>query len=411
MHWLVGGYMWLFVHRPFEYYPALGDLQIERVYMIVLLLAWLISSGKEFRPNRLHAALAVFALAMLFCWIASAWRDETWETIESYLKVLVFYLIVVTTVRDEAGLRRLLASYLIANSLYMAHSLLEYFYGRVEYRMGIRRLIGVDITYHDSNAFASTMLLAMTMALPFWKGARSFGRLLLAGGTAVGGLCIFLTGSRAGFLGLIVVGLFLSWSSRYRMRVMLLVFAAGCAGVVALPGSLQDRFMTIIDSSRGPKNAQQSAQGRLKGLLDGLALWDRSPAVGVGPGAFGMATGKGFNPHNLCGQLLGEMGTLGALAFASLLWAFWRNSREARRLRRSPELGPDFPAEVARAVGLDVVLLLIQGLAGHNLYRYNWVWLAAFQVIALRCLRTRSAVAPSLRPALPATARPRLATA
>ena len=30
MIWMLGGYMWLFVHRPFEVWPWLGDLQIER---------------------------------------------------------------------------------------------------------------------------------------------------------------------------------------------------------------------------------------------------------------------------------------------------------------------------------------------------------------------------------------------
>ncbi len=383
MQWLVGGYMWLFVHRPFEYYTALGDLQLERVYMIVLLLAWLMSPEKEFWPNRLHGALAAFLLAMIACWVASAYRDKTWETIESYLKVMVFYLILVTTVRDEAGLRRLLAMYLVATGLYMSHSILEYLHGRYEARMGINRMIGVDVTYHDSNSFASTLLLAMTMTLPFWKGARGRRRLLLLAGTGAAATCIFLSGSRAGFLGLV--------------------------GVVALPGSLQDRFMSIVDSSRGPGNARASAEGRLIGLLDGIKLWERSPAVGVGPGAFGLATGSGMNAHNVYGQVLGEMGTVGVVALAGLLWSFRANAKEARR-RRLAAPGPDFPAEVARAVGLAVVLMLLQGIAGHNLYRYTWVWLAAFQAVALRCLRTRLAPAPAFGPAR-TTAVPRLATA
>ncbi len=408
MQWLVGGYMWLFVHRPFEYYPVLGDLQLERVYMIVLLLTWLMSPEKEFRPNRLHGALAAFLLGMIVCWVASGYRDQTWETVESYLKVMVFYLILVTTVRDEAGLRRLLAMYLVATGLYMAHSLLEYVNGRYEARMGINRMIGVDVSYHDSNSFASTLLLAMTMALPFWRGAKGRRRLLLMAGTGAGALCIFLSGSRAGFLGLVVVGLFLAWSSRHRLRVLLLLFVAGMVGVVALPGTLQDRFMTIIDSSRGPSNARSSAEGRIQGLLDGIKLWERSPFVGVGPGAFGLGTGSGMNAHNVYGQVLGEMGTIGIAALAGMLWSFRANCKEARRRRRAPA-GADFPAEVARAVGLAVVLMLLQGLAGHNLYRYTWVWLAAFQAIALRCLRRR-APAPTAQPAWPAAV-PRLATA
>ncbi len=399
MQWLLGGYMWLFVHRPFEYYPSLGDLQMERIYVILMLLTWLAYPAKEFRPNRLNGALAVFTLAMIGCWVASAYRDDTWDTIETYLKVILFYAIVVTSVRDEPGLRRLLASYLVANGLYMAHSMLEYLNGRYEYRMGINRMIGVDVTFNNPNAFAATLLLALTMTLPFWKSAGKNLRMGLAAYVGCAATCVFLTGSRAGFLGLIVVGLFLSWSSRYRVRVLMLLAGAGCVGVVALPGSLQDRFMTIIDSSRGPKNAQSSAEGRIAGLLDGIKLWERSPVVGVGPGAFPYAVGSGMNPHNLYGQVLGEMGSVGVLTLAGMLWAFRANGREARQRRRSPALGPDFPAEVVRAVGLSVVLLLVQGLAGHNLYRYNWAWLASFQVVAIRCLRQRPAFDPAALPA------------
>ena len=55
-------------------------------------------------------------------------------------------------------------------------------------------------------------------------------------------------------------------------------------------------------------------------------------------------------------------------------------------------------------MAVTVLLLLFTGMAGHNLYRYNWVWLAAFQAIALHCVRARAAApallpAPRLRPA------------
>jgi O-antigen ligase len=405
MIWLLGGYMWLFVHRPFEYYPALGDLQLERVYMVLMLVVWLVTPGKQFAFNRLHVALAVFTIAMLACWAASPYRDLTWDTLENYLKVLVFYVLVVTTVHDERGLRRLVAMFLVAVGLYMAHSMLEYVHGRYEWRMGIRRMIGVDLTYRDPNAFASTLLLSLPLTVPFWKSGTKQVRLLLTGFTAAVSLCVFLTGSRTGFVGLAAAAVLLSWSSRYRARVLLLLAFAGAVGIVALPGELQDRFLTIIDPSRGPENARESAEGRMTGLMDGLRLWEQSPLVGVGPAAFGNATGRGFNAHNLYGQVLGEMGTVGAVALAGLLLAYFANGREARRRARALR-GNDLAADVCQAVGRTILLLLLLGCAGHNLYRYNWLWLAAFQAVALGCLRHRSAAAAApagrlRRPAAP----------
>ena len=31
---------WLFVHRPFEVWPILGAIQLERVYVLITLVCW-----------------------------------------------------------------------------------------------------------------------------------------------------------------------------------------------------------------------------------------------------------------------------------------------------------------------------------------------------------------------------------
>ena len=76
MHWLLGGYLRLFVHRPFEYYPALGDLQLERGYMLLLLGCWVVTPNKAWLPNRLYAAFLAFTAALALCWFASPYRDR-----------------------------------------------------------------------------------------------------------------------------------------------------------------------------------------------------------------------------------------------------------------------------------------------------------------------------------------------
>lgn len=416
MLWLLGIYMWMFVHRPFEYYPALGDLQVERVYMILMLVVWMVAPGKGLTLNRLHGALAALTAAIVVCWLASPWREQCGDVVETHLKVMVFYVIFVTSVRDADGLRKMLTAFLVANGLYMAHSAVEFVNGRHEFRMGIVRMVGVDATYRDPNSFASTLLLSLVMTLPFWPRAKTLSaRLpLLAFGLPSCG-CIMLTGSRTGFVGLAVVGLFAVFVSKANKFVILPLAAAAVLGVLALPGPLQDRFLTLVDPSRGPANAQESAEGRLMGLTDGLELFENSPVVGVGPYAFPLATGKGFNPHNLYGQVLAETGLLGSLAFLTLLACFWLNYREVRRLYQAhPGWPRDFVWHACRATGLAVILLLFLGMAGHNLYRYIWIWLAAFQAVAVHCAREKARAAarpPVRRPVrVPYTPGPRRST-
>jgi O-antigen ligase len=400
MIWLLGGYMWLYVHRPFEIWPSLGALQIERVYMLVMLGVWLAWPDKGWVPNRIHAALVFFTAVLTASWLASPYMDQPIcaDTVENYFKVIVFYLLVITTVRDERGLRMLLILFLLAVGLYMAHSMLEYVNGRYQWRMGVRRMIGVDVTYNDPNAFASGLLYTLPLTMPLWASRPSRGlRVLLVCYTLGVCACVALTGSRGGFVGLCVFGL-LAMLVTVRRKLLVLVlagfFGVAVLGVaaVALPADLQNRYLTLIDSSYGPKNAQESAKGRMDGFMFGIEAWEKSPLLGHGPRGFDFATGRLGGAHNLYGQVLSEMGALGALALAALVLCYALNWLEVWRVYRSdPNRPRGLAFHVSRAIGLDIVLMLMLGWGGHSLYRFHWQWFAVFQAIAVHCIRNRSA--------------------
>jgi len=400
MIWLLGGYMWLFVHRPFEIWPTLADLQVERAYMLLMIAYWAVQPNKGWLPNRIHAGLVVFTLVITAAWVASPYMGLPYcaTIMEDYYKVLVFYVLVVTSVRDEDGLRKLLTLYLIAVALYTGHSFWEYLHGRCQWRMGVRRMIGVDQSLGDANGFAANLDYTLPLLLPFWLSRpRWWVKTLLIGYTLLAYTCILLTGSRTGLLGVLLCTLMCLFSvGRIKTALGLIVALAVAAPVVyaALPEDLQLRYMTIIDPSVGPANAEESAEGRINGLVYGFEAWQRSPLLGFGPGGFKFAEDQPIGTHNIIGQTISETGAAGAAAFLFLLACFWLNGREARRLRReNPELRKTFASQVVRSVGLILVLLLFHGQAGHNLFRYYWVWFGAFQAIGLHCLRQRAALA------------------
>jgi len=391
MHWVLGGYLWLYIHRPFEFWPALGNLQFERLYMIGTLLCWLFYPGKRVVSNRLHLAFALFSLALVLCWLVSPYGDDGTKTVEDFFKVAVFYFLLITTVHDERTLRLMLLIYLTAVGIYMAHSFAEFLHGRHVFRMGIRRLIGVDSTYNDPNTFSATLLYSLPLTLPLWA-EKPQGKLRMALVAYVGLslVCMLLTGSRGALVGLGCLAVMLLGVSRRRGMLFVLLAVAIPVGWSLLPAELHDRFTTLIDPSVGPANAQESAEGRTKGIVDGLRLWGRSPVTGFGPNSFGKAVGHGFQAHNLYGQTLGELGSLGAIALLGMLLAFALNAWEVRRLARNYGWKEAFPDRLSQAVSLSVLLMLVMGFGSHNLYRYTWMWFGAFQGIALHCLRLRS---------------------
>jgi hypothetical protein len=457
MIWLLIGYMWLFVHRPFEVWPSLGAWHLERAYMVVTLawwlaqgagspkggrfhlcvlgfilaalgtwgqcpfeiwpdlgtfriervamivmLVWFLASGAGAPAgNRLHLGFLGFILALLASWAQCPFADCGDTTVDNYLKYAIFYVLLATSVRNRQDLYRILVGYAGVMFVFMLHSLREYWCGRVLYAQGIARLQAVGLTF-DSNDFAGLIVCSMPLVWVLWQHWP--GWLKRAGILAyicLSGVCVVLTGSRMGFVGMILAGLLATLASRRRWRMLALYPVLLAAVWTVLPQEKQDRFMTLLDPSRGPKNAIGSAGNfRFSGLERALPLFAERPLCGFGPQSFGVATGKHVMPHNLYGQLLAELGLAGALAFAAILWGVARNAFEAWRLAGSFPAGrSSLPWQTVLASSAAFLLLLIMAWGFNFLFWHVWLWFGGFQLVALHCLREQAAAATAADPA------------
>jgi len=84
-------------------------VQIERVYMLLMIVYWAVQPNKGWLPNRIHAALAFFLLVVTAAWLGSPYAGlpVCQDVVENYYKIIVFYLLVVTSVRNPSDLRKL----------------------------------------------------------------------------------------------------------------------------------------------------------------------------------------------------------------------------------------------------------------------------------------------------------------
>ncbi|MBX9582880.1 MAG: O-antigen ligase family protein [Gemmataceae bacterium] len=393
MRWLLVGYMFLFIDRPFEVWPWLGDLHVERAYMLFTLAVWLVYPGKRFLPNAQHAAYAAFAAAVLLAWGMSPWAAQGQHVVEDWLKIVVFYVLLVTTIHDEEGLKHVAVGFLVVMGLYLLHSLREYLGGKYTFRMGIARMVGVDSTLGDPNSFGASIVLALPIVAAVWKaglGGR-VGRLLMTGYVGLSCLCVLLTGSRGSLMTLVLWFLIVIAGSRHRLAYLSGFVLAAPLAYLALPDSLQNRFETIVNPEVGPESARVSGEGRIQGFFMGMDLWAANPLTGIGPGAWRPATGSSAESHSLYGQLAGELGTAGVVTFLGVLAAFAANVRAVGAARHSfPDHRDDLVYGLGRAVGVSVFLLLFLGAMGHNLFRFTWLWYGGFLVIARYCAARRA---------------------
>ena len=295
MIWLLVGYMWLFVHRPFEFWPWLGALHVERVYMLFTIAYWAFCAEKTWTRNRVTWGIGGLAAAVVLATLYSPYTDLGNPAVEGWFKVLVFYFLVLSSVGDERGLRTLIVAFVAITGIYELHCFREYLCGRGGFAMGIWRMIGVDTSLGDANSFAASVNYGIPMLLPVLALARKrWHYLVIAAAAALACLCILLTGSRTGFACLVLLAGGVALASKYRIRLTVLTLAAAPLIWFSLSDRLEKRYETLIDPSVGPANAQESAESRKVFFRIAVDIWKQHPVLGVGPGCFLVVSGVGL---------------------------------------------------------------------------------------------------------------------
>lgn len=397
MIWLLIGYIWLFIHRPFEEWPWLGAMRIERMYMIMVIGVWVLSGPALIRWNRIYTGFILLTGVVLTSWLASPYPTHGEWSVENYLKYLVFFVLLVTSVRNTNDLRMILLGYVGAVGIFMAHSMREAFAGRINWdSQGVHRMVGVGNTFSHPNDFAGLITMSLPFVYPLWFEARKWwhkGAILAYVGLTV--WCVIRTNSRMGMCGILMAGLLLVLVSGpvWRRRLLFLSPLLLVALWWIIPVETRNRFYTLIDPSSANAAAQASSgRFRYSGFERGLRLMGERPLLGYGPGTSAVAAGEGSQAHNTYGQVLGELGLVGTAAFLMILFAIGKNALESRRIASHlPWNADQLPYRMVLAATGAYVLALFMGWGLHFFFWHIWLWFGAFQAMAIACLHQQAA--------------------
>lgn len=393
MIWLLIGYMYLFIHRPFEIWEWLGALRIERVYMLLTIAYWAIAVPKRWTPNKINVGIFLFALSFCLSTTFSQYVGFGDQGVQDWLKILVFYILVMTSVSRREDFRLLIVAFIVIAVIFELHSLREYFNGRGVSRMGTWRMIAVNGTLSDPNSLAATTNTFIPMLLPLTVFAKQrWQKLTILGLLFLFIIVIFYTGSRSGLIALACLALGGNLCTKYRWKILPLAVLLPILLWYFLPEDLQNRYRTIIDPTVGPASAQASADSRSEFFWVATKVWKRQPIFGVGPYGFKTASGVGHAPHSLYAQTISDFGTVGVIAFGTLILCFGLNYWQARKIYYTIDADPwaKFHFYVILACSIGVLQLLLLGFAGHNLLRFTWIWYAAFSALGFKFLVQRS---------------------
>jgi O-antigen ligase len=394
-------YIFLVIERPWESIRYLEGIPLERTFAIVMIIVALaVGKFKIVRSPTNKWVYGLLALHFLLAPFAFNTTDAIDQGIE-YAKMVVLYLLMLSVADDEETLKMLIKAYVFTMLFYMLHSLWEYNNGRHVWRMGITRMIGVDSTLNDPNAFGSSVVLSMPFAYVLLCLETSTRlQKLYYGYFGVAVLCVVLTGSRTASIALVFM--FLLWALVQKGRKKIMILAITVLGLSALwvnmPQEKQERLRTLWNEDAGPANAHESAKGRMVGWNVSWELFRHNPLTGVGAGGnnfikYRMAhnvdevLGYKTSPsqsHILYGQVLAELGIFGAMLFTGLVLSILKTALIVRALVEVELRNESFAYMLGGAIIVSLLLLLVLGFGGHNFYRPLWLWLAAWVGVLYR---------------------------
>ena len=211
---------------------------------------------------------------------------------------------------------------------------------------------------------------------------------------------VLFTGSRTGYLSIIVISVIVVMLSEKRARMAGLFVLLAIVAVMYIPEEYKERFLS---SFTGQEAEGASSDLRVQLFQDSLTVFSENPlGVGIGnfPLAQRMAGRHAADTHNLYTQLLAEVGVPGFVCFVALIVAILLRASVLRRRClaladriRLSSIAEKFSQQritrdialilgTANALLVFVFARLVLGIFGHDMLEIYW-WIAAGLALAL----------------------------
>ena len=410
LNWLLVLYMWLTVHRPYEIWTAFAAYRPVLICAICFVIVWLCGTkekrvlGNIFTPAILFYMSAI-TLSTYFSPLTNIFINHELYVWCTYI---VFFLVLMTSVKTERDLKIIVTGFSIVAFLFIAHSYIGYLQGVTTIYGGTRRLRGINHTIGDVNDYGAFIICSLPLLLPLLVLCKKYWHYLFVLGYVLLTLrSVMLTGSRTAF---VMVGMLMVLPilfSRHRFKLLPLLLIAMPVSWWIMPESMQNRYRTIWDDSIS-QGATYTRNLRVSQFYAGIENWTNYPIFGSGPATHGRVSGGHYRAHNLAGEVASELGTVGIIAFLTMLLCFginhyniWKNYKYLQE----KDLGKEglYCWWLSMGVMYAIAMVLLQGLGLPTAYRFTWVWFGAFQALAAMIMQEKvnDALQGKLLPSLP----------
>lgn len=341
---------------------------------VALLLDRTLSRRKFWLPSpQGHAMVAFVGIAVL----SSVWALWVRHALISSLDLLRFaavYFVIVNAVDRGDRLRGMMLAMVFGGLFPALGALKGVFLGpgpEVTFAATHGRAGWVGIFENPNDlAYALVLLVPLTIAL----GSRGRSRLFRLAGWLVAAVFvagILVTYSRSGLVGLVVVLGVMAW--RARRPSWRVLFVVAIVAALLFTSGMWARQAGFTDLAN-----DLTVRQRIATVEAGLSMWADRPLLGIGFGCSvvgwplyapaGITTEHWLHNHNTFVQLAAETGTLGLLAFLTLLGSSFWYLRNARRVARRRD--DEDHVGLCNALEASLWGLVVLGMAGG--YLLSW---------------------------------------
>jgi O-antigen ligase len=349
-------------------FPILATLQLTVLATLGAYGLFIVERDRRRQIKYLKHPVVILMLALFFQMVLSVpgslWPGGSFGFLQSdFIRTLVFVLLLAASVRAFVDVERLAAVQVLGAAVYSVMVLASSSSSASDRAGGFGG--------YDPNDYSMLLVCTIPMGVYFLARARTgVGRGLAAIAVLLGTVTIVRSGSRAGFLGLLVVFVYLLLAYRgLPWRIRTAAVAVGLLGLALVASDRYwERMSTLVNLEEDYNWAGRSYTGRIEIWKRGIGYMLQRPFFGVGVARFSSAEGrlspkaegpdygrgwKWSSPHNSFVEVGAELGVVGLAIFVGMLgFAFRALARAARSPPGVSRIMPQAAMAGALAAGM-----------------------------------------------------------
>lgn len=325
-------FMAIYCARPEDWIAGLMFVPLAKIAGILAFVSFVFSIKDLRWPLPKEVVYLILLVCQLFATVpTSAWPSGALKETIDFSKVVLIVIVMISVMNTPKRLRQIVFIQSVSVAVIAGVTIWKA-------QMILGRLKGVLQSYYsDPNDLALIIVITLPLALALLLLDTGLWKAFWASAMLVMTYVVLLTGSRGGFLTLVVTASVCVWEFGVRRRryVFLLAFVlAGVGLLFSSSGLVGKRLKGTFDASENTAASYASAQAREEIFWRSIEVTLQHPFLGVGPGNFQIVSGSWHVTHNSFTSMSSEGGIPALIWYSLILWTGLQNVKAVKRLAK-----------------------------------------------------------------------------